>query len=61
MFNIQYLIVNIQDRENPDPFNTTTDLRIWEVLENCHMKGEVESIGGLDIHVKESDASFSVG
>ena len=61
MFNIQYLIVNIHDRENPDPFNTTTDLRIWEVLENCHMKGEVESIGGLDIHVKESGASFSVG
>ncbi|OQU75975.1 hypothetical protein SORBI_3010G066200 [Sorghum bicolor] len=48
-------------RENLDPFNTTTDLRIWEVLENCHMKGEVESIGGLDIHVKESGASFSVG
>jgi ABC-type transport system involved in cytochrome bd biosynthesis fused ATPase/permease subunit len=25
------------------------------------MKGEIESIGGLDIHVKESGASFSVG
>ncbi|KAL6861150.1 hypothetical protein ACP4OV_016850 [Aristida adscensionis] len=48
-------------RENLDPFNTTTDLRIWEVLEKCHMKGDVESIGGLDIHVKESGASFSVG
>ncbi|XP_008659190.1 ABC transporter C family member 13 isoform X2 [Zea mays] len=48
-------------RENLDPFNTKTDLRIWEVLENCHMKGQVESIGGLDIHVKESGASFSVG
>uniref|UniRef100_A0A0A9DMU8 ABC transporter C family member 13 n=1 Tax=Arundo donax TaxID=35708 RepID=A0A0A9DMU8_ARUDO len=48
-------------RENLDPFNTTTDLRIWEALEKCHMKGEIESIGGLDIHVKESGASFSVG
>ncbi|KAL6606766.1 hypothetical protein ACP70R_042419 [Stipagrostis hirtigluma subsp. patula] len=48
-------------RENLDPFNTITDLRIWEVLEKCHMKGEVESIGGLDVHVKESGASFSVG
>ncbi|OEL16196.1 ABC transporter C family member 13, partial [Dichanthelium oligosanthes] len=48
-------------RENLDPFNTTTDLRIWEVLEKCHMKEEIQSIGGLDIHVKESGASFSVG
>ncbi|WVZ82232.1 hypothetical protein U9M48_029518 [Paspalum notatum var. saurae] len=48
-------------RENLDPFNTTTDFRIWEVLEKCHMKAEIESIGGLDIHVKESGASFSVG
>ncbi|CAN6208441.1 unnamed protein product [Urochloa humidicola] len=48
-------------RENLDPFNTTTDLRVWEVLEKCHMKGEIESIGGLDIYVKESGASFSVG
>lgn len=48
-------------RENLDPFNTTTDLRIWEVLEKCHMKAEIESIGGLHIHVKESGASFSVG
>ncbi|KAJ1258328.1 hypothetical protein BS78_10G066900 [Paspalum vaginatum] len=48
-------------RENLDPFNTTTDFRIWDVLEKCHMKAEIESIGGLDIHVKESGASFSVG
>nr|CAB3469604.1 unnamed protein product [Digitaria exilis] len=48
-------------RENLDPFNKTTDLRVWEVLEKCHMKAEIESIGGLDIHVKESGASFSVG
>uniref|UniRef100_A0A0E0DY11 ABC transporter C family member 13 n=1 Tax=Oryza meridionalis TaxID=40149 RepID=A0A0E0DY11_9ORYZ len=39
----------------------TTDLRIWEALDKCHMKTEIESIGGLDIHVKESGASFSVG
>uniref|UniRef100_A0A0E0A5Y9 ABC transporter C family member 13 n=1 Tax=Oryza glumipatula TaxID=40148 RepID=A0A0E0A5Y9_9ORYZ len=48
-------------RENLDPFNRTTDLRIWEALDKCHMKTEIESIGGLDIHVKESGASFSVG
>ncbi|KAF0901952.1 hypothetical protein E2562_011785 [Oryza meyeriana var. granulata] len=48
-------------RENLDPFNKTTDLRIWEALDKCHMKAEIELIGGLDIHVKESGASFSVG
>jgi len=53
--------MNIHGRENLDPFNTTTDLRVWEVLEKCHMKGEIESMGGLDIHVKESGVSFSVG
>lgn len=48
-------------RENLDPLNKATDLRIWEALEKCHMKAEIESIGGLDIHVKEGGASFSVG
>lgn len=48
-------------RENLDPFGITTDIRIWEALEKCHMKAEIESIGGLDIHVKESGGSFSVG
>lgn len=54
-------MTNVHDRENLDPFNRTTDLRIWEALDKCHMKTEIESIGGLDIHVKESGASFSVG
>uniref|UniRef100_A0ACD6AEE6 Uncharacterized protein n=1 Tax=Avena sativa TaxID=4498 RepID=A0ACD6AEE6_AVESA len=48
-------------RENLDPFSIKTDLMIWEALEKCHMKAEVESIGGLSIHVKESGGSFSVG
>ncbi|KAM0918419.1 hypothetical protein ACQ4PT_008963 [Festuca glaucescens] len=48
-------------RENLDPFSITTDLRIWEALEKCHMKAEIELIGGLSIHVKESGGSFSVG
>jgi ATP-binding cassette subfamily C (CFTR/MRP) protein 10 len=37
------------------------DLKIWDILEKCHVKEEVESAGGLDIHVKESGSSFSVG
>lgn len=34
------------------------DWRIWEVLEKCKVKAEVESAGGLDSNVKDS---FSVG
>uniref|UniRef100_A0A0E0DY15 ABC transporter domain-containing protein n=1 Tax=Oryza meridionalis TaxID=40149 RepID=A0A0E0DY15_9ORYZ len=41
------------------PFLFDGSLRIWEALDKCHMKTEIESIGGLDIHVKESGASFS--
>lgn len=37
------------------------DSKIWEALDKCHVKEEVEGIGGLDIHVKESGMSFSVG
>lgn len=39
----------------------TSDSKIWEALENCHVKDEVEAAGGLDIHVKEDGISFSVG
>ncbi|KAG9131180.1 hypothetical protein Leryth_006037 [Lithospermum erythrorhizon] len=34
---------------------------MWNVLEKCHMKEEVEAAGGLDVHVKDSGSSFSVG
>lgn len=37
------------------------DVKIWNILEKCHVKEEVEAAGGLDIHVKESGISFSVG
>ncbi|EXB55132.1 ABC transporter C family member 13 [Morus notabilis] len=48
-------------RENLDPFHVNDDSKIWKALERCHVKEEVEAIGGLDIHVKESGMSFSVG
>ncbi|GMN36333.1 hypothetical protein TIFTF001_005927 [Ficus carica] len=48
-------------RDNLDPFHTNDDLKIWEALDRCHVKEEVKAIGGLDIHVKESGMSFSVG
>uniref|UniRef100_A0A1D1XUS0 ABC-type xenobiotic transporter n=1 Tax=Anthurium amnicola TaxID=1678845 RepID=A0A1D1XUS0_9ARAE len=48
-------------RENLDPFGLTSDSKVWEVLEKCHIKEEIEVAGGLDVHVKESGTSFSVG
>ncbi|KAJ4718638.1 ABC transporter family protein [Melia azedarach] len=48
-------------RNNLDPLRMNNDLKIWNVLEKCHVKEEVEAAGGLDTHVKESAISFSVG
>ncbi|XP_025614974.1 ABC transporter C family member 13 isoform X2 [Arachis hypogaea] len=48
-------------RENLDPFKMSDDLKIWDALEKCHVKEEVEEAGGLDILVKEGGISFSVG
>ncbi|KAJ4834345.1 hypothetical protein Tsubulata_020552 [Turnera subulata] len=48
-------------RDNLDPLRMSNDLRIWDILEKCHVKEEVEKAGGLDIQVKESGSSFSVG
>lgn len=48
-------------RANLDPFRVNDDCKIWKALEKCHVKEEVESAGGLDIHVKGSGTSFSVG
>ncbi|RRT73092.1 hypothetical protein B296_00028714, partial [Ensete ventricosum] len=48
-------------RENLDPSCMAPDFKIWEVLEKCHIKDEVETAGGLDIIVKENGTSFSVG
>lgn len=48
-------------RDNIDPYGLASDSKIWEALEKCHVKDEVEAAGGLDIHVKEDGISFSVG
>ncbi|TKY48012.1 ABC transporter C family member 13 [Spatholobus suberectus] len=48
-------------RDNLDPFKMNDDLKIWNALEKCHVKEEVEVAGGLDVLVKESGMSFSVG
>lgn len=48
-------------RHNLDPFQMHDDLKIWNALEKCHVKEEVEAAGGLDVLIKESGMSFSVG
>ncbi|KAJ0008012.1 hypothetical protein Pint_30337 [Pistacia integerrima] len=58
-FNVDMLSFGVRD--NLDPLRMCNDLKIWNILEKCHVKEEVEAAGGLDIHVKESGMSFSVG
>ncbi|KAA8540550.1 hypothetical protein F0562_024531 [Nyssa sinensis] len=48
-------------RANLDPFRESDDFKIWKALEQCHIKEEIEAAGGLDIEVRESGTSFSVG
>ncbi|KAI3455227.1 hypothetical protein Pfo_011890 [Paulownia fortunei] len=48
-------------RANLDPFEMSSDEKIWNALEKCCLKEEIEAAGGLDIHVKESGTTFSVG
>nr|QVT92351.1 ABC transporter [Salvia miltiorrhiza] len=48
-------------RDNLDPFQMNSDIKIWDTLEKCCLKEEIEAAGGLDIHVKESGTTFSVG
>ncbi|KAJ0794971.1 putative ABC-type xenobiotic transporter [Helianthus annuus] len=48
-------------RDNLDPFNLYEDLKIWKALEKCHIEEEVRAAGGLDMQIKESGTSFSVG
>ncbi|XP_051148072.1 ABC transporter C family member 13 isoform X1 [Andrographis paniculata] len=48
-------------RANLDPFGTSSDEKIWNIIEKCCLKEEIETVGGLDVHVRESGGMFSVG
>ncbi|OMO85696.1 hypothetical protein CCACVL1_10040 [Corchorus capsularis] len=48
-------------RDNLDPLKMSNDVKIWDILEKCHVKEEVVAAGGLDAHIKEAGTSFSVG
>ncbi|MFS7950852.1 putative ABC-type xenobiotic transporter [Helianthus anomalus] len=56
-----YVFLHINSRDNLDPFNLYEDLKIWKALEKCHIEEEVRAAGGLDMQIKESGTSFSVG
>ncbi|EYU21736.1 hypothetical protein MIMGU_mgv1a0212502mg, partial [Erythranthe guttata] len=40
---------------------TSDDEKIWNILEKCCIKEEIEASGGLDVRVKEAGTTFSVG
>lgn len=37
------------------------DFEIWNALEKCNIKEEVEAVGGLDVQLKGFGTAFSVG
>ncbi|ALC40250.1 CG31793, partial [Drosophila busckii] len=49
-------------RYNLDPFEQYSDTKLWQVLEDVHLKEEVSELpSGLDSHIAEGGANFSVG
>ena len=49
-------------RENLDPYKHYTDEEIYGVLEKCHLRDLVESLGhGLESVIVERGRNFSVG
>ncbi|KAF3779905.1 ABC transporter C family member 13 [Nymphaea thermarum] len=48
-------------RDNLDPSKVANDSDIWNALEKCYIKEDIEAAGGLHIQIKEAGASFSLG
>ncbi|PFX19388.1 Multidrug resistance-associated protein 4 [Stylophora pistillata] len=48
-------------RRNIDPFSEHSDLELWRVLEEVHLKVAVESTKGMDTEFAEAGSNFSVG
>ncbi|KAI5057619.1 hypothetical protein GOP47_0027634, partial [Adiantum capillus-veneris] len=48
-------------RDNVDPHGNATDHRIWEILDKCHLRQTILSLGGLDMNVKEGGEILSLG
>ena len=49
-------------RQNIDPFNTASDDRIWEVLEQSGLKDHINRLeGGLECEILNIAEVFSVG
>ncbi|CAH2256577.1 multidrug resistance-associated 7 [Pelobates cultripes] len=48
-------------RENLDPMSRHSDVDLHDVLEQCHLRGLVSRIGGLDADVGDRGKNFSLG
>ncbi|XP_038071457.1 multidrug resistance-associated protein 7-like [Patiria miniata] len=48
-------------KENLDPTGQFSDADLWSVLEKCHLKSAVQSLGGLEAQAGEKGRKFSVG
>ncbi|XP_067942774.1 ATP-binding cassette sub-family C member 10-like [Watersipora subatra] len=48
-------------RENLDPCQLYSDDEIWQVLEKCHLKAVISSLGGLSLELAERGKIFSIG
>ena len=48
-------------RENLDPTGRFSDFELWAVLDKCHLKSAVESLGGLESEAGEKGRRFSAG
>ena len=48
-------------RENLDPCQLYTDDEIWQVLEKCHLKAVITTLGGLSVELAERGKLFSIG
>ncbi|KAL8170790.1 hypothetical protein V2J09_022594 [Rumex salicifolius] len=48
-------------RDNLDPYKTSSDKKLWETLEKCYVREEIERAGGLDSQINSSGMIFSVG
>ncbi|XP_069129773.1 ATP-binding cassette sub-family C member 5-like isoform X1 [Argopecten irradians] len=49
-------------RYNLDPFDTFTDAKIWDALDQVHMKEKILLLDlNLELHIEENGENFSVG
>ena len=48
-------------RSNLDPFNSHSDLEIWDALKRAHIKEKIQELGGLESKISAGGENLSVG